>query len=591
MRLIKFLLVLLPFASFAQKANTKSSISDCDTLLINGEYKAALECLEPIYNKNPSGPAYEKLLDTQLLLEDSLAALRLVRKQNKRFGASRPQYTVDHWVLSHSLNKRGPKWEEIELEVIKNPYTSRTVVRVLEKYGLLQEAVNIFELAESKQPKLRSAFERAQLYAQLGQIDKQYTAYLEAIQQNRGYLANIKLRITQNINDDERGLHAEAAKKALLTKIKEGGNVSVFENLLLFVYREEGDFDKAFRWLKAKSISNDFRANEFISVAREAIEKNQKATAIEVYDFMIYNRPSILLGNWLNEVLIDQLTLLSSMQLESAQQLIQNFKHQECGSCFGWELAREEFVIKSKEVDSASAYEYGETMEGLRSIYAENLWYGLTYKSFAEILQLTGDFDRALIEYARAETLLGDSKEGDESRLARAMCAFYGGDIDWAKTQLEVLLQSTSKAIANDALENALLIAANTVEDTLFEGLQILRVPMLLEVMNKNEEALKAYEEAGRILLANEVYDDLLYKKGKVQLKLGKYDAAASTFLVLQGAAGEGMWKEESYFYYAKSLYDSKNIKAQLATEQYLLKYPSGFYNEQARLMYRTFEL
>ena len=123
MHLIKFLLVLLPFASFAQKANTKSSISDCDTLLINGEYKAALECLEPIYNQNPSGPAYEKLLDTQLLLEDSLAALRLVRKQNKRFGASRPQYTVDHWVLSHSLNKRGPKWEEIELEVIKNPFT------------------------------------------------------------------------------------------------------------------------------------------------------------------------------------------------------------------------------------------------------------------------------------------------------------------------------------------------------------------------------------------------------------------------------------------------------------------------------------
>ena len=136
----------------------------------------------------------------------------------------------------------------------------------------------------------------------------------------------------------------------------------------------------------------------------------------------------------------------------------------------------------------------------LRVIYSESLWHGLTYKSFAEILQLSGDFDRALIEYARAETLLGDSKEGDQSRLARAMCAFYSGDIDWAKTQLEVLLQSTSKEIANDALENALLIAANTVEDTLFEGLQLLRIPMLLEVMNKNEEALMAYEKAERVL-------------------------------------------------------------------------------------------
>jgi tetratricopeptide (TPR) repeat protein len=591
MRLIKFLFILLPFAGFAQKSNTKNSIKDCDTLIINGDFKAALECLEPLYEKNPSGPAFEKLLDTRLLMGDSAAALKLVRKQNKKFGASRPQYTVDHWVLSQSLDKRGPTWEDIELEVIRNPYTSRTVVRVLEKYGLLQEAVNILELAESKQPKLRAAFERAQLHAQLGQIDQQYEAYLEAIEQNRSYLANIKLRITQNINDDEQGLHVEAAKKALLSKIKEGGNVSIFENLLLFVFREEGDFDRAFRWLKAKSKSNDFRAYEFISVAREAIEMDQKATAIEVYDFMIYNRPSMLQGNWLNEVLKDQLELLGSMKQGQAEQLIEDFKNQECGSCFGWELAREEFIIKSMEVDSIAAFDYGNTMERLRTVYSESLWHGLTYKSFAEILQLTGDFDRALIEYARAETLLGDSKEGDESRLARAMCAFYSGDIDWAKTQLEVLLQSTSKEIANDALENALLIAANTVEDTLFEGLQLLRVPMLLEVMNKNEEALVAYEKAERVLLANEVYDDLLYKKGRVQLKLGKFHDAANTFLVLQGAAGEGMWKEESFFYYAKCLYNSKDDQAQQATEEYLLNYPGGFYYEQARLMYRTFDL
>ena len=65
------------------------------------------------------------------------------------------------------------------------------------------------------------------------------------------------------------------------------------------------------------------------------------------------------------------------------------------------------------------------------------------------------------------------------------------------------MLQSTSKEISNDALENALLIAANTVEDTLFEGLQLLRIPMLLEIINKNEEALLAYEKAERVLLAN----------------------------------------------------------------------------------------
>ena len=245
--------------------------------------------------------------------------------------------------------------------------------------------------------------------------------------------------------------------------------------------------------------------------------------------------------------------------------------------------------MRLQAIDSTSFEEYAKIMANLRARYPRPLMEGLTYKSYAGMLQMLGNFDRALIEYARAETLLGDSKEGDASRLARAMCAFYDGDIPWAKTQLEVLLKSTSKEIANDALENALLIAANSVEDTLYEGLQIIRGPMLLEVMGQKEEALQAYQRAEKILLANEVYDDLLLKKGKLELELGQDKNAANTFLTLQNAAGEGMWKQEAYFYYAKALFNLRSVQAKEAVESYLLKYPNGFYTEKARTMYRTF--
>ena len=58
------------------------------------------------------------------------------------------------------------------------------------------------------------------------------------------------------------------------------------------------------------------------------------------------------------------------------------------------------------------------------------------------------------------------------------------------------------------------------------------------------------------ILLANEVYDDLLYKKGKLLLSMGHFQEAKQSFLVLQNAAGEGMWKEEGYFYFAKAAFE-----------------------------------
>lgn len=565
------------------------NIRNCDTLVMQGKYGEAILCLEPIYTANPQGPAYEKLLDAYLLKNDTTGALKVVRKQSKRFGDARPQYTVDYWVLSQKLGKRGPDWEDIELQVVKNPYSSRAVARVLEKYGLLREAVGIYELAEQRQPKLNVSFERAQLYAQLGDIDAQYAAYLKAIDENRGYLNNIKLRITQNIGDDEAGRHAAAAKTALVSRIQAGGNVGVFESLLLFVYRELGEYERAFRWLKAKVKSDDFRANEFVSIARDLRAMDNYSLAAEVYDFMIYSRPRGMQGGWLNGALKEQLEVLTSIDQTKAQALVSDFGGNECGSCFGWELAREEYKMRLQSIDPVSVEEYAKIMADLRLKYPRPLMEGLTYKSYAGMLQVLGNFDRALIEYARAETLLGDSKEGDESRLDRAMCAFYDGDIPWAKTQLEVLLKSTSKEIANDALENALLIAANSVEDTLYEGLQILRKPMLLEVMGQKQEALQAYQRAEKVLIANEVYDDLLLKKGKLELELGLNETAANTFLILQNAAGEGMWKQEAYFYYAKALFNLQSLQAKDAVETYLLKFPNGFYTEKARTMYRTF--
>ena len=59
-------------------------------------------------------------------------------------------------------------------EYVNPAYSSRAVARVLEKYGLLKEAIAIYELAEQRQPKLNVSFERAQLYAQLRTYLPQY---------------------------------------------------------------------------------------------------------------------------------------------------------------------------------------------------------------------------------------------------------------------------------------------------------------------------------------------------------------------------------------------------------------------------------
>ena len=100
------LLLLLPLYLWSQpRTNPSNRLSDCDSLLTALDFKNGIDCVKYFYNNNPQGPAYEKLLDAYLLAGDSLNAWKLVRIQDKKHGASRPQYMIDHWYLSEAIQR------------------------------------------------------------------------------------------------------------------------------------------------------------------------------------------------------------------------------------------------------------------------------------------------------------------------------------------------------------------------------------------------------------------------------------------------------------------------------------------------------
>ena len=589
MRSIKLLFFLLLSLSALGQRRPKGQVTQCDSLVKKGAYAEAVRCIRPFHNVNPTSQAYDKLLDVLLLAEDSVAAWKLVRKQSNQFGDVRPQYTVDYWYLSNLIGRSGPEFEDIITLVGSNPFNARSVAQSLENYGALSEAAAVYEAAERAQPSLRIAFEKAQVYAQLGDRDKQYQGYLQAIQQNGQMYRVVKQRITQNLSEDENDPHNVALKKALFNAIKASNNPT-YEELLLFTYRQEGAYERALDYLKARAKRGDFRAGEFRQIGNACVEVGRLELASEVYEYMINKAERDDYNPWLSTVLVDLLQVYSAQGKENqALTLADEWGDGRCEPCFHWELERGVFLHRRTDSDSLDLEKFSGQMSSLRGHYPSDLEKGMTYFREAQEWVYGGFYDKALLIFARAEVLLGDSDEADQARLGRALCAFYSGDIPWAKTQLEILLQSTSKTIANDALEYALLISANSVEDTAMEGLMLIREPMLLEARGLYSESLEAYVKLERILLANEVYDDVLLRKGKIQLELGLFDDAAATFTALRGAAGEGMWKEEALYYYALARYKGSDERARLALEDYLLAYPTGLYTEDARRFYRTF--
>ena len=229
---------------------------------------------------------------------------------------------------------------------------------------------------------------------------------------------------------------------------------------------EEGSTERAFAYLKAKKSNDAPSLSSLFQLGREAHELKKYALSSEIYRYLLRQKAALRGYGLLGEVLLrtGENDLALGNDLEP---LFEQYPLGGCEECFSWELWQ---VRQRLMRESAAARAGNETAldslerrtDQLMKRYPYEFERGQCYHLRADGLLLFGYFDDALLDYARAETLLGDHELGDQSKFKRALCAFYSGDIPWSLTQLEVLMRSTSKTIANDAAEYALLIAANS---------------------------------------------------------------------------------------------------------------------------------
>ena len=179
----------------------------------------------------------------------------------------------------------------------------RASAQQLENYNYIEEAIGLYQIAEAAKPNVRTAFERGRLHAQLGQYEAQYEAYLLAVQQNGGYLNSIKVRIANNLSDDPKDIHNTAVKKVLYDAIKNSSDPLV-EQLLLFVLRQEGSFDRAFTFMRSR-FDGSASIQPFLQVLREAREANADDVAVEIGNFLLTQKTALSQQRATNSVLLE----------------------------------------------------------------------------------------------------------------------------------------------------------------------------------------------------------------------------------------------------------------------------------------------
>jgi TolA-binding protein len=207
------------------------------------------------------------------------------------------------------------------------------------------------------------------------------------------------------------------------------------------------------------------------------------------------------------------------------------------------------------------------------NVYAGNLW-------------------DAVLSYSQVIESNKNNSLGDDVKFKKAKLGYYMGNFQWAKAQLDALRASTSKLIANDAMELSLFINENMDDDSTAAPLRIFARADLQMFRNNFAGTLAALDSITKLYPYNSLEDDVNFRKAAILQKQGKYAEAAEILESIVTNNGSDMLADDALFQLAEIYRNHLNQKDK-ATECYkkmLTDYPGSIYVVDSRTEYRKLQ-
>ena len=171
------------------------------------------------------------------------------------------------------------------------------------------------------------------------------------------------------------------------------------------------------------------------------------------------------------------------------------------------------------------------------------------------------------------------------AKFRNAKLSYYNGDFQWAKSQLDVLRASTSKLVANDAMQLSLLISDNMEEDSTYDMLQLYANADLMIYRGQLDSAWVLLDEITVRNLSHPLFDEVLMQKAKIRMKQARYTEADSLLQFIADHYSSDILADDALFLLAELNQQQLNNpdKARQCYERLILDYPESLYTDRAR--------
>ncbi|MDC3210846.1 tetratricopeptide repeat protein, partial [Saprospiraceae bacterium] len=562
----------------------------------DGEFEKASVLYKRLFSKNNRNDYYlNRFMDCMLSLEKYSEAEKVIKKQLKK-NPKQVQLYVTYGNIYERQYKDDEAVEQYEKAIKKMPADRFSITRLanafinLTKYQL---AIQTYEKgANILKDQNIFAYNLGDLYRRKGDTEKMILNYLNSLAHNPNRLNSMKTLFQRYLSEDD----FLELQTQLYTRIQDNDEVVAYPELLTWVFIQKKDYKNALRQVKALDRRLKENGGRIYRLAEIAANDKDYDAAIVAYNYIVREKGKM--SSYYIESKRESLTCKRKKLVEGFDYTDQDLKTLEAEyqfflNEFGKRKSTASIVAELADLEAF----YLNDLDKAILLLQEMIEYrGLNRYilakgklSLADFYLMKGEVWESTLLYSQVDKEFKDDILGHEARFRNAKLSYYSGDYQWAQAQFDILKASTSKLIANDALDLSIFIMDNLGLDTIATPIMMYSNAELLVFQNRFEDAFIKLDSLQTMFPGHTLQDDMLYLEANILVKKREYQKAETIYQKIINEHLEEIRADNAMFELA-NLYENQlnNLeKAQALYERIFIDFSGSTFAVESRKRFR----
>ena len=527
-RILPLLLMFVAVSSWAQESKLAQQY------YMDGEFEKAAVLYQKLHGQNKSNDYYfDRYIDCLSELErfeEAENELKGLLKKNPK----QVQLYVTYGGLLERQSKYDLADEQYARAIKKMPADRFVIVKLANaftnqtKYELAAQTYEAgTKLLQDKQV---FSYNLGDLYRRKGEPAKMVEHYLNSLEGNPGRIRSLQTLFQRYLEPE----NFEELQAQLYDRIQVNADATPYIELLSWSFIQQKDYASALQQTKALDLRLGENGARPFQLSEIALEAKDYETAISGYDYIITEKgpQSAFYIDAKKQLLATKRQQLTETYDYSEEQLRSlELEYVKFLDEFGQNRITASIVAELADLE---AYYLNDLDKAISLLDGLINFTGLQPKvlaegkiSLADFYLMKGEIWESTLLYSQVDKDFAEELIGHRARFKNAKLSYYNGDFQWAQTQFSVLKTSTSKLIANDALDLSIFILDNTGLDTTTVALEKYAQSDLLIFQNRFEEANTKLDSIRTLFPGHSLEDDVLFAEAEIFYKKRNYIKAA----------------------------------------------------------------